>query len=217
MSDKPVRLLVVDDHDVVRFGLVSLFNSLAGYEVVAEATTVADAIAISRKEQPDVVVLDVRLPDGSGVEACRVIRSECPATRVLMLTSYSEEDAVIASIVAGAAGYILKQTDLSLLVKAVETVSTGGSLLDPIVTETVVRWMQRGGTSGPSSRLASLSDQERRILSLIAEGKTNREIAGVIFVSESTVKTHVSSILRKLELTRRSEAAAFLARRVPNS
>ena len=181
--------------------------------MVGEADSVASAVAEARRCRPDVVLMDVRLPDGSGVEAWREIRSTLPRTQVLTLTSYADEDAVVTPIVAGAAGYLLKQTPPRALVRAVETVAGGGSLLDPAVTDSVLRWIRRQGAQPSADPLAALSEQERRILDLIAEGKTNREIAGSLYLSEHTVRTHVSHILRKLQLARRAEAAAFVARR----
>ncbi|HWP29615.1 MAG TPA: response regulator transcription factor [Chloroflexota bacterium] len=213
MPVSPVKLLLVDDHRVVRLGLRALFETVPQFVVVGEAGTVAEALVAARQGQPDVVVMDVRLPDGSGVEACREIRSERPRTRVLMLTSYADEDAVVASIMAGAAGYLLKQSDPDRLIEAVEIVARGGSLLDPAVTQTVLQWIQRLGTRAIEDPLLALSDQERRILPLLAEGKTNREIAAELYLSEHTVKTYVSNILQKLHLSRRAEAAAFIARR----
>ncbi|HZS02162.1 MAG TPA: response regulator transcription factor [Chloroflexota bacterium] len=210
-----VKLLLVDDHRVVRLGLRTLFETAPQFQVVGEAGTAAEAVAAARRNPPDVVLMDVRLPDGSGVEACREIRSEHPRTRVLMLTSYADEDAVVASIMAGAAGYLLKQTDPERLVEAAEIVAGGGSLLDPAVTQTVLQWMRRLGAQAPSDPLIGLSEQERKILPLLAEGKTNREIAAQLYLSEHTVKTYVSNILQKLHLSRRAEAAAFIARRHP--
>ena len=215
MSEAQVKLLLVDDHRVVRLGLRTLFGTVPHFAVVGEAGSIAEAVVEARRCQPDVVLMDVRLPDGSGVEACREIRSEQPHVRVLMLTSYADEDAVVASIMAGAAGYLLKQTDPERLVEAIKTVARGDSLLDAAVTQTVLQWMRRLGAQATDDPLAELSDQERKILPLIAEGKTNREIAAGLYLSEHTVKTYVSSILQKLHLTRRAEAAAFIARRRP--
>jgi two-component system, NarL family, response regulator DevR len=219
MSQPAVRLLLVDDHEVLRLGLRTLFERAGDFVVVGEAETVADAIAQARTQRPDVVIVDVRLPDGNGVEACREIRSEQPETRVVVLTSYSDEDAVMASIVGGAAGYLLKQTAPKQLVEAIRTVARGGSLLDPAVTGMVLDRLKRAGDRGAEDPLvvAGLSEQERNILPLIAEGKTNREIAGQLMLSERTVKTYVSNILQKLHLSRRSEAAAFAARQRPRT
>jgi two-component system, NarL family, response regulator DevR len=206
----PRTLLVVDDHEVVRQGLVALLDRRTGFQVVAEAGTAAEAVEQARRFQPDLVVMDVRLPDGSGIEACREIRSELPNTRVVMLTSYPDEDAVLAAIVAGASGYLLKQVRARDLVAALETVAAGGSLLDPAVTGKVLERMRRIATD--DDELAALTKQERKILSLVAEGKTNKEIAADVFLSDKTVKNYVSSILAKLNLERRAQAAAYVAR-----
>src|SRR5437667_4254997 len=210
MSDGFISVLVVDEHWLVRLALTNLFGKLRHFALVADATTAAGAIAAARTHEPDVVIMDVRLPDGSGIEACRQIRMNNPNTRVVMLTSFSDEEEVIAAILAGASGYLLKQSEPERLISAVQTAAAGGSLLDPAVTDTVLRWM-RGTVSGgdPSSRL---SEQERKILPLIAEGKTNREIGAQLYLSEHTVKTYVSSLLKKLRLARRAEAAAYVAR-----
>ena len=207
-----VRLLLVDDHPLVRMGLATLLATVPRFVVVGEAATVAQTIARTAELQPDVVILDVRLPDGSGVEACREIRAAFPHIRVIMLTSHSDTDAVIASILAGAAGYLLKQSEPQRLIDAVETVARGGSLLDPGITDSVLNWMRQLGSLADPDPLAGLTEPERRMLTLIAEGKTNREIAADTSFSEHTVKSYVSNILRKLNLTRRAEAAAFMVR-----
>ena len=206
---RTLRLLVVDDHEVVRQGLVALLDRRDGFEVVAEAGTVAEAVERAQRYEPDIVVMDVRLPDGSGVEACREIRAERPETKVVMLTSYPDEEAVLSAIVAGASGYLLKQIRARDLVAALETVGRGGSLLDPAVTEKVLDRVRRMATGGVTDDLAQLTAQERKILALVAEGKTNKEIASEIFLSDKTVKNYVSSILSKLNLERRAQAAAF--------
>src|SRR5688572_21163413 len=213
MTQDPIRIMLVDDHNVVRIGLASLFGTVPHFKVVGEASSAAAAVAEARESQPDIVIMDIRLPDGSGVEACREIRSYRSEIRVIMLTSYSDEDAILDSILAGAAGYLLKQIEPSRLIEAVEEVAHGGSLLDPAVTQTVLSWMRRHGAQDPADPLATLSDHERRILPLIAAGKTNRQIAATLYLSEHTVKTYVSNLLQKLHLTRRAEAAAFIARR----
>ncbi len=213
MNEGPVRVLIVDDHEVVREGLRSLLNRRQGISVVAEAGSVAEAIQEAASAEPDVVIMDVRLPDGSGVEACREIRQTRPEVKVIMLTSYADDEAVFASILAGAAGYLLKQTRGQALAEAIEAVAMGGSLLDPAVTQKVLERVRSLGSGGPDDVLGSLSEQEQKILLLIAEGKTNKEIAEDIFLSDKTVKNYVSSILSKLNLRRRSEAAAFIARR----
>jgi len=207
-----LRLLVVDDHEVVRQGLVALLDRRAGFEVVAQAGTVAEAIAAATRFEPDLVVMDVRLPDGSGIEACREIRSARPATRVVMLTSYPDEEAVLSAIIAGASGYLLKQVRGRDLVAALESVGRGDSLLDPAVTEKVLARVRQAASGGAADELAVLTSQERRILLLVAEGRTNKEIASEVFLSDKTVKNYVSSILSKLNLERRTQAAAFVAK-----
>lgn len=208
----PLRILICDDHEVVREGLRTLLAGRADMEVAAEAATSADAIEAAARERPDIVIMDVRLPDGSGVEACRAIREIVPATRVIMLTSYPDDEALYASIVAGASGYLLKQTRAAALIDAIDAVSKGRALLDPDVTARVLERVRRG-SADEDPALASLTDQERRVLEQIATGKTNREIGEVLFLSEKTVKNYVSRILEKLGLHRRAEAAAFAARR----
>jgi len=208
-----LRLLVVDDHEVVRQGLVALLDRREAFQVVAEAGTVAEAIDQARRHQPEIVIMDVRLPDGSGIEACREIRAEFPATRVVMLTSYPDEEAVLSAIVAGASGYLLKQIRARVLVAALEAVGRGESLLDPAVTEKVLDRIRRIATgSQEADELSQLTGQERKILLLVAEGMTNKEIASEIFLSDKTVKNYVSSILAKLNLERRAQAAAFVAK-----
>jgi len=211
----PLRILVVDDHEVVREGLVSSLDRRDGFQVVGQAGSVAEAIAAAARLVPDLVVMDVRLPDGSGVEACREIRSQHPDTHVVMLTSYPDEEAVLSAIVAGASGYLLKETRMRDLVHALETVGAGGSLLDPAVTGKVLERVRRMAHDDQDDELARLTVQERKILLLVAEGKTNREIASEVFLSDKTVKNYVSSILSKLDLQRRAQAAAFVARRRP--
>lgn len=208
------RVLIVDDHEVVREGLRALIRRHDEMELVGEASSVATAIEEAHRCEPDVVVMDVRLPDGSGVEACREIRAARPDTKVIMLTSYADEEAVFASIMAGATGYLLKQTRMQALTDAIERAVKGESLLDPAVTQRVLERV-RSGRSPEDEELALLSEQERKILDLIADGKTNKEIAAEIFLSDKTVKNYVSSILSKLNLRRRSEAAAFIAQRRP--
>jgi two-component system response regulator DevR len=209
---RPLRLLVVDDHEVVRQGLVSLLERREHFQVVAEAGTAAEAVEMARKFEPDLVVMDVRLPDGSGIEACREIRAEFPATRVVILTSYPDEEAVLSAIIAGASGYLLKQIRGRDLVSALESVGRGESLLDPAVTEKVLDRVRRIATGTYTDEMAQLTQQEQKILLLVAEGKTNKEIASEVFLSDKTVKNYVSSILSKLNLERRAQAAAFVAR-----
>ena len=209
------RVLIVDDHEVVREGLRALLKRRPQLAVVGEAGSVASAVAEAKKTRPDVVIMDVRLPDGSGVEACRDIRAEHPETRVIMLTSYADDEAVFASIMAGASGYLLKQTQGQTLVEAIGRVMRGESLLDPAVTQRVLERVRSAG-SKKDDELSLLSEQEQKILDLISEGKTNKEIAAEVYLSDKTVKNYVSSILSKLNFRRRSEAAAFIARRRPS-
>jgi len=209
MTDS-LRIVLVDDHEVVREGLRALLDAEEGIEVVGEAGTVSDAVRRVGYESPDVVVLDVRLPDGSGIEACREIRARWPEVRVLMLTSFADDEALFSSIMAGASGYVLKQIKGSDLISSVQRVGKGESLLDPEMTERVFRRIR--GEEPDDPLLARLSNQERKILDLIAEGLTNREIAERMFLAEKTVKNYVSNVLAKLDMSRRSEAAAYAAR-----
>ncbi len=197
---------------MVREGLAALLARRPAFQVVAEAGSVAEAMIAARRFKPDLVVMDVRLPDGTGIEACRDIRAEMPDTRVVMLTSYPDEEAVMAAILAGASGYLLKQIRGRDLVAALESVGRGDSLLDPAVTEQVLARIRRVASGSASDELAELTPQERKILMLVAEGKTNREIAAEVFLSDKTVKNYVSSILSKLNLQRRAQAAAFVAK-----
>jgi DNA-binding NarL/FixJ family response regulator len=209
---RPLRLVVVDDHEVVRQGLVALLDRRPNFQVVAEAGTVEESLAQTRRFQPDIVIMDVRLPDGSGIEACRDIRAELPATRVVILTSFPDDEAVFSAIVAGASGYLLKQIRARDLVAALESVGRGESLLDPAVTEKVLTRVRQIAAGEVHDELAALTPQERKILLLVAEGKTNKEIASEIYLSDKTVKNYVSSILAKLNLERRAQAAAFVAK-----
>jgi len=202
----------VDDHEVVRGGLVALLERRAAFSVVAQVGTAAEAIEAARIYQPDLVIMDIRLPDGSGIEATREIRAENPAIRVLMLTSYPDEEAVFAAIIAGASGYLLKQIRGRDLIAALEAVARGESLLDSAVTERVLERIRRIATGTLTDGLAQLTPNERKILALVAEGQTNKEIAAQVFLSDKTVKNYVSSILAKLNLQRRAQAAAYVAR-----
>jgi two-component system, NarL family, response regulator DevR len=212
MSERPLRVLLVDDHEVVRDGIKALLASVDDVVVAAEAGSVHEAVAVAERTQPDVVVMDVRLPDGSGIEATRDIRAQRPATQVLMLTSFADDEALFASIMAGAAGYVLKQIKGAELVQAIRTVGQGQSLLDPAVTKGVLDRLRKGKHLFRDEKLARLSPQEERILGLVAEGLTNRQIGEELGLAEKTVKNYVSSILSKLEVARRAEAAAYLAR-----
>jgi len=212
MSEPPLRILLVDDHEVVRDGVKALLQATDDIIVTAEASSVREAVDEADRARPDVVVMDVRLADGSGIEATREIRARHPKTTVIMLTSFADDEALFASIMAGASGYVLKQVKGGELVRAIRTVGKGESLLDPAVTSAVLDRLRKGKHLLRDEKLARLSPQEERILSLVADGKTNREIGEELHLAEKTVKNYVSSILSKLEVARRAEAAAYLAR-----
>ncbi len=212
MSTPPLRVMVVDDHQVVRDGIKLLLADTDDVVVCAEASSAREAVAVAARALPDVIVMDVRLQDGSGIEATRDIRAARPHTRVLMLTSFADDEALFASIMAGAAGYVLKQIKGNELLRAIRAVGAGQNLLDPAVTKGVFDRLRKGKHLLGDEKLARLSAQEERILGLVAEGKTNRQIAQVLGLAEKTVKNYVSSILAKLEVARRAEAAAYLAR-----
>jgi two-component system response regulator DevR len=213
LTTEKTRILLCDDHEVVREGLRGLIGRQEGMSVVGEASTVAEVVEAAARTKPDVVIMDVRLPDGSGVEACRTIRETRPETKVIMLTSYADDEALFASIIAGASGYLLKQTRGQAVVDAVIAVASGRSLLDPDVTGKVLERVRQGRGDDPA--LASLTEQERKVLVGLAEGHTNREISETLFLSEKTVKNYVSRILDKLGLSRRAEAAAYMAKHRP--
>lgn len=202
-----IRVFLVDDHEVVRRGLADLLEAEEDLEVVGEAGTAGMALAGVASTNPHVAVLDVRLPDGNGVEVCREIRARDPKIACLMLTSFSDDEALFDAIMAGAAGYLLKDVKGRDLVDAIRRVAAGESLLDPAVTGKVLERLRKGDNEDP--RLASLSDQERRILALISEGLTNRQIAERMHLAEKTVKNYVSNLLAKLGMQRRTEAAVF--------
>jgi DNA-binding NarL/FixJ family response regulator len=208
----PLRVLLVDDHEVVRSGVKALLQATEDIVVTAEAGSIREAVDEADRTRPDVVVMDVRLADGSGIEATREIRAKHPKTQVVMLTSFADDEALFASIMAGASGYVLKQVRGGELVRAIRTVGKGESLLDPAVTNAVLDRLRKGKRLLEDEKLARLSPQEERILGLVADGKTNREIGDELDLAEKTVKNYVSSILSKLEVARRAEAAAYLAR-----
>ena len=206
----PVKVVIADDHEVVRRGLADLLGMESDMEVVGEAGTAADALHRVPAARPDVAVLDVRLPDGSGVEVCREIRSQLPEVRCLMLTSYADDEALFDAIMAGASGYVLKEIRGNDLVDAIRQVAAGKSLLDPIATQRVLERLRDGEKH--DDRLDALTDQEKRILELIGEGLTNRQIGERLHLAEKTVKNYVSSLLAKLGMERRTQAAAYAAR-----
>ncbi|MGO9558419.1 MAG: response regulator [Acidimicrobiales bacterium] len=205
-----LKVFLLDDHEVVRAGIRGLLEADGNIEVVGEAGTAEDAVRRVPALRPDVAVLDVRLPDGDGVEVCRELRSRMPELRCLMLTSFADDDALFAAIMGGASGYMLKQIRGTDLVSAIKRVGQGESLIDPALTKRVLDRLRTGPEQ--DQRLARLSDQERKILDLLAEGLTNRQIAERLYLAEKTVKNYVSNLLTKLGMSRRTEAAAFAAR-----
>ena len=212
----PIRLLMVDDHEVLRLGLRTLFSEADGFEVVGEAGTMVEAISKARELDPDVVLMDVRLPDGSGVEACREIRTQRPQTCILFLTSYADDAAVLATILAGAQGFLLKDVGSDELLRAVRTVAGGQSILDPAVTQRVLARVQTlSSSTSTDPKGEALSPQEHRVLALVAEGKTNKEIAVALNLSEKTVGNYLSNVFQKLNISRRSQAAVYFTRHFP--
>lgn len=210
-SSSPIRIFVVDDHQMVRVGLRTLFESYPRLVVVGEAATMAEALVEVPKVAPDVVLMDIRLPDGSGLQACRKLHEISPALRILMLTSFYTDEMVMDAIEAGAEGYLLKEINADFLVHSIEEVMEGRSILDPAVTRRV---MERARTEKPRETVPSLntlSPQERRVIALVAEGKTNKEIGAALNLSDKTVKNYLSNLMEKLNFSRRSQAAAFYA------
>ncbi len=204
-----IRVFLLDDHEIVRTGLRSLLEEEGGFTVVGEAATAAEALDRIPPTRPDVAILDVRLPDGSGIEVCREIRSSSPEIACVMLTSYADDEALFAAIMAGAAGYVLKQVGAGSLVEDIRRVADGQSLLDPALTQRVLERLQ---DQSEDPLLASLTPQERRILDLVADGQTNRQIAATLYLAEKTVKNYVSNLLSKLGMERRTQAASYATR-----
>jgi DNA-binding NarL/FixJ family response regulator len=205
-----ITVFLLDDHEIVRRGVRDLINAEAGIAVIGEAATAASALARIPALKPDVAVLDIRLPDGDGVTVCREIRSKMPQVACLMLTSFSDDDALFDAIMAGAAGYVLKQIRGTDLIGAIRTIASGQSLLDPEAASRVMRRMR--DQAAATDPLGSLTDQERRILALIGEGLTNRQIGDRLFLAEKTVKNYVSALFAKLGMQRRAQAAAYATR-----
>ncbi|GAP06491.1 two component transcriptional regulator, LuxR family [Anaerolinea thermolimosa] len=203
------RIVLVDDHEVVRLGLKSLLEHRENFEVVGEAASAREAVEQVARHRPDIVLMDIRLPGASGIEACEEITTQYPNTRVIMLTSYAEDEMLFSAIRAGASGYVLKQIAGEDLIKAIEAVGKGEALLDPAVTQRVFQEVRRAVKEEEASAFANLSQQERHVLMLVSEGKTNREIAKALFLGEGTVRNYVSSILSKLGVSNRAEAAAY--------
>lgn len=212
-SSTSIRVLLVDDHAVVRLGLRSLLMNQPGFRIVGEAGTAAEAVSMARQARPDVILMDVRLPDGSGIEACRKIKAESPEARVVMLTSYSDEEAIVGAVMAGANGYLLKQADSERLTQAIRDAAAGASSLDPRAAGALLTQFRELSAKQAEAELAGLTDRERRMLALIAEGYTNRAIGERLHLSEKTVRNHVSQLLRKLGFQRRSQAAAWAGQR----
>ncbi len=204
-----LRIIIVDDHEVVRLGLRTLLERHPDFTVVGEAATAKEAVQKTLLLRPNVVVMDIRLPGGSGIDACRKIVEQAPEAKVIMLTSYAEDEMLFDAIAAGASGYVLKQIGSDDLVRAIETVGEGEALLDPALTQRVFARVREAARKEQEEAFSGLTDQEMRVLAQVSEGKTNREIAGVMFLGEGTVRNYVSSILRKLNLTNRAEAAAY--------
>ena len=213
---KPVSVLIVDDHEVVRVGLRTVLSQQDGINVVGEVATATDAVVESCRLQPDVVLMDVRLPGGSGVDACRAIRDSCPATRVLFLTSYQDDEGVLAAIVGGASGYLLKQVNAEGLLRAIHAVAQGQSVLDPAITQPLLTRMRWQKDEDFEPQRATLSTQQQRVLALVAEGKTNKEIGSSLELSDKTVKNYIRFIFQKLKVTRRAQAAARFIRDAPS-
>ena len=207
--NKHLRIIIVDDHEVVRLGLRALLDRQPGFTVVDEASNAKEAVQKALQHHPEVVVMDIRLPGGSGIDACREIVAEAPDIKVIMLTSFAEDDMLFEAIAAGAAGYVLKQIGGDDLVRAIEAVGRGEALLDSALTQRVFARVREAQRKDEQSAFSQLTEQEMRVLGLVAEGKTNREIAQQLFLGEGTVRNYVSSILSKLALTNRAEAAAY--------
>ena len=220
MNDQPqpaapsaaIRILIADDHEVVRIGLAALLDAQPGFSVVGQAASGDEATRLARRHRPDVVVMDIRMPGGSGIDACRAITTELAGTPVVMLTSHADSDALFDAIDAGASGYVLKRVGSSELVDAVRTVAGGGSLLDPAVTRSVLDRLRNATRLEEAGAFAELTDQERRVLAHIANGASNREIAERMGLAEKTARNYVSSILAKLTLESRAQAAGYAIR-----
>ncbi|NMC47219.1 MAG: response regulator transcription factor [Chloroflexi bacterium] len=203
------RIMIVDDHEVVRLGLISLLEQNSQYEVVAQADNAPDAIKKVETYKPDIVLMDIRLPGMSGIEACEQITKKYPDTKVIMLTSFAEDEMLFSAIKAGASGYVLKQINAKDLINSIESVARGEASLDPAVTQRVFQEVRKAVREEEASAFSNLSQQERMVLKLVSEGKTNRDIAQNLFLGEGTVRNYVSSILSKLNVSNRAEAAAY--------
>jgi DNA-binding NarL/FixJ family response regulator len=205
---KPIRLLLVDDHEVVRVGLRTVLHNNQGIIVVGEAGTKSAAVRAVTRFHPDIVLMDVRLADGSGVDACRAVLASSPLTRIIFLTSFADDESVLAAVLAGAQGYVLKNIDSNLLIRSIRTVFNGQSILDPALTQRALNWMKANPV-----QTQSLAPQEERVLALVAEGLTNKEIAVAMHLSDKTVKNYLSNMFQKLQISRRAQAATFFVKR----
>ncbi len=204
-----IRIIIVDDHEIVRLGLKSLLDQYPQYEVISEAKNAKEALSQVETYKPDIVLMDIRLPGKSGIDACEEIKQNFPDVKVIMLTSYAEDEMLFSAIKAGASGYVLKQIDSSGLVKSIEAVARGEASLDPAVTQRVFQEVRRAVKDEEAASFTELSQQEKMVLKLVSEGKTNREIAQSLYLGEGTVRNYVSSILSKLNVNNRAEAAAY--------
>jgi two-component system response regulator DevR len=211
-SAADVRILIADDHEVVRIGLAALLDRQPGFRVVGQAASGDEAVRLARRERPSVVVMDIRMPNGSGIDACRTITAELAGTPVIMLTSHADSDALFAAIDAGASGYVLKRVGSTELVDAVRTVAAGGSLLDPAVTRSVLERLRNTSRLEEAGAFADLTEQERRVLAHVADGASNREIGERMGLAEKTVRNYVSNVLAKLSLESRAQAAGYAIR-----
>ncbi len=215
-ATKSIGVLLVDDHAVVREGLKMVLGRDPQIRIMGEAGTAQEAVSEARRIKPDVVLMDIRLPDGDGVQACGDILEQCPQARVLFLTSFSEDETVLAAILAGAHGYLIKEIGVDTLVDSIKRVAGGESILDQAATQRVLSWVKTHGISSPGSGREPLSPQEQRIVALVAEGKTNKEIAADLRLSPKTVKNYLSTIFQKLQITRRTQAVALFAKQSAN-
>jgi two-component system, NarL family, response regulator DevR len=212
-KQKIIRILIVDDHEVVRIGLHALLSLVPGFQIVGEAETALQALALAKSQHPDVVLLDIRLPDRSGVETCRELLAMSSDIRTLFLTSYADDETVLAAVLSGAHGYVLKEIDTPSLVSAIRTVASGHSLLHPKVTKRTIGWLRSLGDPTGRPNTANLSQQERRVLTLLSKGNTNKEIAAALKLSDKTVKNYLANAFAKLQVSRRSQAAALFISR----
>ena len=210
---KPIRLLLVDDHEVVRVGLRTVLHNNQGISIVGEAGSKAAAVRAVKRLRPDIVLMDVRLPDGSGVEACRAILANYPTTRIIFLTSYADDESALVAVLAGAQGYVLKNIDSSLLIRSIREVSNGQSILNPALTQRALNWIKAWPAQAGPVRGQSLAPQEERVLALVAEGLTNKEIATTLQLSDKTVKNYLANMFQKLHISRRAQAAALFVKR----